>query len=171
MVAHTEDSQVPLRPRPTIVPKTVNYELCTLEKCRRAQCTYAHSQSELHYWFQMRVKEEPRLHHPTGRQPPYTLCIHWEYCKHGVQCLFPHSRLEMKNWEKNRYECKPSLVTFLERHSLWPCNFKIFFCSKQMFQTHFIHDLLWSVSSLGMCIDNGSITCESILSLHFCSCY
>ena len=40
-----------------------------------------------------------------------------------------------------------------------------------MFQTHSIHDLLWSQSSLGMYINNGSITFESILSLHFYFCF
>ena len=99
-----EGEKVPIRSRPEIEPSAC-YDICkNRAPCPNGtECTFAHSEEELHRWFQSRVEEEPRLHPTKGARPPYQMCKVAEsngYCPHDVHCNFAHSKEEIEAWER-----------------------------------------------------------------------
>lgn len=114
-----------IRSRPQI-PPGAKYKVCDHWrehwKCRSRPCTFALSFEELRYWFQMRVKEEPRPRHPTGIRPRngYRLCNNYRgYCEDGVHCRFPHSTVELESWKKNA-----DMSKYRERYEKY-CNWNL----------------------------------------------
>ena len=99
-----EGEKLPIRPRPEI-ESSACYDICkNSAPCPNGLgCTFAHSEEELHHWFQSRVKEEPRLHPTKGARPPYQMCKAAEsngYCPHDVHCNLAHSKEEVEAWER-----------------------------------------------------------------------
>ena len=96
-----------IRRRPPI-PRYTKYERCPNRvPCPRgSNCTFAHSEEELHHWFRNRLEEEPRLQPSKGARPPYQMCKNVQdtgYCSFDVRCNFPHSRKELEAWSQGRY--------------------------------------------------------------------
>ena len=99
-----EREEVSIRPRPEIHP-FAHYDICkNAAPCPNGlKCTFAHSEEELHVWFQTRVREEPRKQPPKGAWPPFQKCKNVEdtgYCQFDVHCNFWHSEEELKAWER-----------------------------------------------------------------------
>ena len=96
-----------IRRRPPI-PRYTKYDRCQngLPCPRGSNCTFAHSEEELHHWFRSRMEEEPRLQPPEGARPPYKMCKNVQdtgYCSYDARCNFPHSRKELEAWSPGRY--------------------------------------------------------------------
>lgn len=98
-----QDGEEVPRPRPKIHP-LAHYEICNRAPCTYGlDCTFAHSEEELHDWFQSRAKEEPRLQPTKEARPPYQMCKDAEnngYCQHDVHCNFAHSKQELETWTR-----------------------------------------------------------------------
>ena len=103
-IMQEESKEVHIRPRPQISP-LVHYEMCkNTSPCPHGlSCTFAHSEEELHNWFQSRVAEEPRQDHPAGVAPEYQMCKNVEesgYCPYDTHCHYPHSKEELDFWKE-----------------------------------------------------------------------
>ena len=75
------------------------------KKCSRGpECSFAHSDAELRYWFHERVASNPRLKPPDHvKATHFKLCNSvleeaYSYCKYGTFCSFPHSKEELESW-------------------------------------------------------------------------
>jgi hypothetical protein len=110
VICFSEGLNFPIRPRPSIPPQTPGYKLCTnKKKCPRGlECSFAHSDAELRYWFHDRVANEPRQKPPDHvRAVNFHLCNSvslekYGFCSYGTNCSYPHSERELQLWNAYR---------------------------------------------------------------------
>ena len=108
IVARLQSGKVlQVRPRPSI-PAQVDYAYCLsitkgIHCFKGPQCTFAHHEGELIYWFRERAKKEPRPNASSKSQLPYTICKAVQekgICNFGVRCTFAHSEEELQLWKR-----------------------------------------------------------------------
>jgi hypothetical protein len=109
VICFSENGNLPIRPRPNIPSQSPTYKLCrenmSKKKCPRGpECSFAHSDAELRYWFHDRVASNPRLKPPDHVKATHFKLCHsvleeaYGYCKYGTFCSFPHSKEELELW-------------------------------------------------------------------------